>query len=626
MALGDEKESIFDMAKNMGKEFGKAFTDNFNPAVILDELKNVDKAAADVLGTFGASRDAVAAIRQNIANAIPDVTALGGNLDSIVRMQKEVSIALGKNVVVSSDAFKDMYAAAKASGQEVSTMTSSFKDVGISIYDATKQMGDVVNIARASGVNAKAVSDKVLANMDSLNKYNFEGGVQGLAKMAAQATSLRIDMAKSLAFAEKVFDPEGAITMAASLQRLGVAQSDLLDPLRMMDLAQNDPGELQNQMAKMSQQFVQLKKDGTGFEIMPGAKRQLREIGQAMGMNNGELEKMALASADLDDKMKKIKFPQATDEQKTMIANMAEMKGGQYVVNFTDKDGKAQEKAVSELNPTDLTALVEASKPKSMEDLTKGQLDTQTRIEKILESISKRIPAAVAGSRAGKAITEAPRELMGALEKTVSPITSKGIGQGLDKTTDIAFDVLHKFAKGSGSMSDVTTALKKISDNTQKSFSGTWSEAMKKGAEATNDLSNSQNGLIQLLATGTKTLSQSLGMNSSASGQMVGMAPQKVKVKDFIIESLPEDKIIMAGGTNLDGSKSGGNQNSMAPTKHEVNFTFEVKGGNITEQQMVEVLNKTGVKEHLTKTVTMELNKNSPESNPQKIMNNNFKK
>ena len=626
MALGDEKESIFDMAKNMGKEFGKAFTDNFNPAVILDELKNVDKAAADVLGTFGASRDAVAAIRQNIANAIPDVTALGGNLDSIVRMQQEVSTALGKNVVVSSDAFKDMYAASKASGQEVSTMTKSFKDVGISIYDATKQMGDVVNIARASGVNASAVSDKVLSNMDALNKYNFEGGVQGLAKMAAQATSLRIDMGKSLAFAEKVFDPEGAITMAASLQRLGVAQSDLLDPLRMMDLAQNDPGELQNQMAKMSQQFVQLKKDGTGFEIMPGAKRQLREIGQAMGMTNGELEKMALASADLDDKMKKIKFPQATDEQKTMIANMAEMKGGQYVVNFTDKEGKAQEKAVSELKPDDLTALVEASKPKSMEDLTKGQLDTQTRIEKILESISKRIPAAVAGSRAGKAITEAPRELMGALEKTVSPITSKGIGQGLDKTTDIAFDVLHKFAKGSGSMSDVTTALKKISDNTQKSFSGTWSEAMKKGAEATNDLSNSQNGLIQLLATGTKTLSQSLGMNSSASGQMVGMAPQKVKVKDFIIESLPEDKIIMAGGTNLDGGKSGGNQGNSGPTTFKFDFTVDVKGGNITEQQMVEVLNKTGVKEHLTKTVTMELNKNSPESNPQKIMNNNFKK
>ena len=40
----------------------------------------------------------------------------------------------------------------------------------------------------------------------------------------------------------------------------------------------------------------------------------------------------------------------------------------------------------------------------------------------------------------------------------------------------------------------------------------------------------------------------------------------------------------------------------------------------------MEVLNKTGIKESLTKTVTMELNKNSPESSPQKIMNNSFKK
>ena len=53
-------------------------------------------------------------------------------------------------------------------------------------------------------------------------------------------------------------------------------------------------------------------------------------------------------------------------------------------IKSTDKDGKAQEKAVSELNSTDLEALVEASKPKSMEDLAKGQLNSSERIEKIL--------------------------------------------------------------------------------------------------------------------------------------------------------------------------------------------------------------------------------------------------
>ena len=623
--MGEEdKGGIMDSMGKAGAEFGKSFTDNFNPAVILQSLKDVDKGAADVLGTFGASREAIAAIRQNIANAIPDVTALGGEFNDIVQIQKDVSEALGKNLVLSTDAFKDMYAAAEASNQSASDITKSFKNVGISVYDATKQMGDVVNIARASGVNASAVSSQVLSNMEALNKYNFEGGVQGLAKMAAQATSLRINMADSLAFAEKVFDPEGAINMAAAMQRLGVAQGDLLDPLRMMDLAQNDPGELQNQIAKMSQQFVQLKKDGTGFEIMPGAKRQMREIEKEMGLPLGQLSKMALASADLDDKMKKIKFPAATDEQKTMIANMAEMKGGQYVVNFTDKEGNVKEKAVSELSPDDIKQLAEASKPKSMEDLAKGQLDTLTRIQKILESQGKRLPSAIAASKGGKAVTEAPREIIEALETTTKGVTSKGLQQGLDKTTDIAFDVLNKFAQGTGTMADVSTAFSKISENTKTAFGESWSEAMKNGTTATQKLGESQNGIIQLLNTGIGTLKNSIA--GTTSGNAVGSAPQKVKVKDFIIESLPEDKIIMAGGTNLDGSKSGGGRGNSEPTVIKLDFSVDVKGGNITEHQFMEVLNKTGIKESLTKTVTMELNRNSPESSPQKIMNNNFKK
>ena len=623
---GEETGGIGDMAGKMGKELGKAFTDNFNPAVILDTLRQVDDGAAKVLGTFGASREAVAAIRQNLANAIPDVTELGGGFQNIVEIQQSVSATLGKNLVLSTEAFKDMYATMKASGQDAGTITKSFKDVGISVYDATKQMGDVVNIARASGVNASAVSGQVLQNMDALNKYNFEGGVQGLAKMAAQATSLRIDMKDSLAFAEKVFDPEGAINMAASMQRLGVAQSDLLDPLRLMDLAQNDPGELQNQMSKMSQQFVQLKKDGTGFEIMPGAKRQMREIEKEMGLPLGQLSKMALASADLDDKMKKIKFPAATDEQKTMIANMAEMKGGQYVVNFTDKDGKAQEKAVSELNSTDLEALVEASKPKSMEDLAKGQLNSSERIEKILESMSKRLPAAIAGSRGGKAITEAPRELAEGLGTITKGVTSKKIGKGLDETTDIAFEALNKVASGTGSMADVTTALSKISENTKTAFGSTWTEAMGNAKVATDNLSKSQNGIIQLLNTGAGTLGKSLGLTSAAAKSTTATGSQKLKVDDFIIETHKQDELKLVGGTDLYGGKSSGGQGSSGPTVIKLDFTVDVKGGNMTEHQFMEVLNKTGIKESLTKTVTMELNKNSPESSPQKIMNNNFKK
>ena len=133
---GEETGGLGDLAKNMGKELANAFIDNFNPSKIMDALKEVDKGAADVLGTFGASRDAVAAIRQNLANAIPDVTELGGNFQTIVDIQQSVSTSLGKNLVLSTDAFKDMYATMKASGQDAGTITKSFASYsfGSSLY------------------------------------------------------------------------------------------------------------------------------------------------------------------------------------------------------------------------------------------------------------------------------------------------------------------------------------------------------------------------------------------------------------------------------------------------------------------------------------------------------------
>jgi hypothetical protein len=294
----------------------------------------------------------------------------------------------------------------------------------------------VVNVARESGVNAVAVSETVLKNMNALNKYNFEGGVAGLAKMAAQATSLRIDMSQTLGFAEKVFNPEGAIEVAAAMQRLGVSQSSLLDPLKLMDLSQNDPAELQNQIAEMSKQFVQLGKDGH-FEIMPGAKRQLREISSAMGISYDQLTKMALGSADLDKKMKEISFPSATEDQKKMIANMAEMgTGGEYMVKFTDKEGTSQEKSVSELSKDDVAALEKMANtaPKSMEELAIDQLSATQDVVAAINSLGDRTGLGLAASNTGGQLLKGSRKGFEAVSN-VPPegFSAKNIGKGTDE-------------------------------------------------------------------------------------------------------------------------------------------------------------------------------------------------
>jgi 16S rRNA U516 pseudouridylate synthase RsuA-like enzyme len=344
----------------------------------------------------------------------------------------------------------------RVTGQEVSTLVSGFKDVGIGAGRVASEMKKVVDIATQSGVNAADVSAKVLQNMDALNKYNFEGGVSGLAKMAAQASLLRIDMSQTLAFAEKVFDPEGAIEMAAAMQRLGVSQSSLLDPLKMMDLAQNDPAELQNQIAQMSKQFVQLGKDGN-FEIMPGAKRQMREISKAMGIPYEQLTKMAIGSADLELKMSKIRFPDlpGLDEDKQkMIANMAEMgAGGKYEVQVKDEQtGQTITKAIDELNATDVANLEKMANtaPKTMEELAVSQLSVTEKMAADIKSLADQTGLGVARTKAMGSGINLLRDTSTAVRKTLTPkeMSSKNLASSIDSGIDKSLEVLKKLTDG----------------------------------------------------------------------------------------------------------------------------------------------------------------------------------
>jgi hypothetical protein len=452
--------SSLDASGQKGKDildsFGEALLSNFSTAAVGKVVAELDKGASTLLKQFGVGQEMAQTLRATMADAVTGVRTLGGDIDAVIKTQMEASKALQRNVILSAEVNKDLYATVKVTGQEVSTLVSGFKDVGIGAGRVADEMKKVVDIATQSGVNAADVSAKVLQNMDALNKYNFEGGVSGLAKMAAQASLLRIDMSQTLAFAEKVFDPEGAIEMAAAMQRLGVSQSSLLDPLKMMDLAQNDPAELQNQIAQMSKQFVQLGKDGN-FEIMPGAKRQMREISKAMGIPYEQLTKMALGSAELEDKMSKIRFPDlpGLDEDKQkMIANMAEMgAGGKYEVQVKDEQtGETVTKALDQLNEKDVANLEKMANtaPKTMEELAVSQLSVTEKMAADIKSLADQTGLGVARTKAMGSGINFLRDTSTAVRKTLTPkeMSSKNLASSIDSGIDKSLEVLKKLTDG----------------------------------------------------------------------------------------------------------------------------------------------------------------------------------
>jgi len=606
--------------KDIIDSFGDALVSNFSVGAVGKVVAELDKGASLLLKQFGVGQEMSQALRASMADAVSSVRALGGDISDVYKTQEDAAKALQRNVILAADVNKDLFATSKVTDKSVSDLVGKFKDAGYGAGQIAKEMKNVVDIAAQSGVNARDVSDKVLSNMDALNKYNFEGGVSGLAKMAAQASMLRIDMKTTLGFADKMFDPEKAIEMAASMQRLGVAQSSLLDPLKLMDLAQNDPAELQNQIAEMGKSFVQLNEKGQ-FEIMPGAKRQMREIEQAMGLPAGELAKMSLASAELEDKMSKIRFPDLDidEDKQKMIANMAEMgKDGKYEVQVEDENGKMMTKAIEDLNEKDVAYLekVASTAPKTMEDLAKSQLTSLESIQADIKSIADKSGLGIARTKTTGKVLDTSRQISSGIQKTLSPkqLDTKNLASSIDDGIDRNLDILKRLSEGeitkTQAASELKESLSKLSTFIDDTFRTSISNA---GVELDKILKNNP------------VLNQ---MTQAATGDFRGINKIKKDTSDAEYKNKKEISNVRNTSTNQGNTTSTTNAQSDKPIEITLNHNIDLKtNGNIDTNQIVMALKNTDVQQGMAGALKEAIYSNglmAPTSNKTQLMNSNI--
>ena len=434
----------------------------YDPSTLKTEFTNIKDRITDVLApmaqleasgeqlaeTFGFAGDRVTEMENQINKSASSLLQFSKNamtyesaLKRAGEIVKEVSIVTNRNVIASTDVIKSLEITAEATGVSTKDLAQNFTDVGFQLTDVQKQMSTAANVAQRLGVNVGAVTKGVSDNLKNLNIYNFQGGVEGLAKMVAKSAVLGVNMESVFNMAEKAFDPEQAIELAASMQRLGVTTSDLLDPLKIMDLGQNNPDELMKQITNVTKGLTKIDEKSGKVSILPGEQGRMRELAKAMDMPVAELAKMAIKSGELEYKMKKIAFPKMdipmTEDNKEMIANLAqfsEKKGG-FVVTVKDEDGKEQEKLVSELNPDDVAFLKEQATPKSLEKLAEDQLTVSQKMLKELEYISS-------GPRAGLSRSKEASEVRRNLDKTISK-TKEGTFQKNEKGEDF-YDKMEK--------------------------------------------------------------------------------------------------------------------------------------------------------------------------------------
>jgi len=306
----DEEESG-GVDEGLGASFvraTKAFADNANPQTIKEGVKLLEQGYSSVARSMGLTRASSEGIKKTLADAVVNAASIGATFQDAVDAQAAITNSTGRNLIMSSDFLKDIKMAAEVSGGSIDSLTEGFINAGYNMNNIAKEMENVFNISRSLGANLQTVTKLVSTNMGRLDQYNFKGGVDGLARMAATSATLRVDMDEIFRAADKAFDPDGAIGMAAAFQRLGVTQSELLDPLKLMNMSMNDPEQFTKSIGEMGKSLTELDAKGN-VKIAPGSIRRMKQLASTLGMQPDQLAKISKAAAEADIKMKKISFP-----------------------------------------------------------------------------------------------------------------------------------------------------------------------------------------------------------------------------------------------------------------------------------------------------------------------------
>jgi hypothetical protein len=350
-----------------------------------------------VLGAFTQTRGRISEIQTTITNTVPGVRRLGGDLKDVSEIISEVALESRRNVIANSEQVESLYAASKVLGLSAQVLSKSFLDVGMTIESIPETLEESVSYVRSIGGNAKTVFTDVQKNMEQMNRYQFEGGVLGLTKMAAQASMLRFDIATTFKFADDLLDPDRAIEVAAAFQRLGVTAGNLVDPFQLMNMSINDPSGLQDSIIEISKKYTEFDAKTKTFKINPEGVLTLRELGKQAGLDAKELSKMGLAAAELDNRLSQISPSlKIKEEDKQYLANISSMNaGGQYEVKFRDDQGKEQIRKLSEISQTEFDKLIKQQKDgdKTVQELQTSQL----RLDEILGNNVAAIKAVVVG-------------------------------------------------------------------------------------------------------------------------------------------------------------------------------------------------------------------------------------
>ena len=378
--------------------------------------------------------------RDEIFQAIPYTKLIGYNFDDVAKAMSNLITSSGRFKLISSETIKNLSLQSRVFFDSLDAGVESleqFQKVSMGASDAMKVVEDVGIETISLGLNAKTTTKTIVDNLEKMNQYGFKNGIDGLAKMVRHAQSLRFDLTKTLDLAEKVMDPDKALSLASELQVIGGALGDFNDPIKMMWMATNNVEGFQDAIVKSAESLASFDSKSGTFKVVGADLRRARAMADQFGMSVGELTNLAVQSAQRTSAAYDIMLSGAkgvSEDDKEFLTNLSQMKGGRMTITIPESLQKQflgqTEIALRDLNDDQVKLLLdqrEAFKEMTAEDLVEKQVG-------LVENINRNLSFVAATMRvsAGKTIRDTLRGV-GLDEETIVEFT-KGLSNEAART------------------------------------------------------------------------------------------------------------------------------------------------------------------------------------------------
>jgi len=339
--------------------------------------------------------------RSEIFEALPGVVSMGYGFEDLKKTVINTMQETGRFALMNSDTMDQMATTSRAFVGDLEDMGKIFRNfemVGVGAQNALNTIDKVGKSSLTLGLQSRKVVEETQKNLGKINEYGFAKGIEGLGRMVQKSIEFRMNIDEVTKIADKVWEPEGALDLAANLQAIGGAIGSFNDPLKLMYMATNNLEGLQDALIGVAGSLATYNQEQGRFEITGVNLRKAKAMAKELNVTYTELANGAIAAAERSSAASAMMASglKLDDKEKEFLTNISRMEGGNMIIDIPKslaeelglKDTRV---ALEDLSQGTADAILEnqkAFKDMSIKDIAKEQYTETQKLALTVSEIS----------------------------------------------------------------------------------------------------------------------------------------------------------------------------------------------------------------------------------------------